>query len=270
MIPPHELKKQDFSKVIRGYDPQEVDAQIEYLMQKYTELYRETNDLEKRYEDLYEKYKEASSDRDTVKTALIDAKKAANQIIGDANEKAELIVRASKLNCDNIINDFRRIISGERQKLLEVQSELQRYKEKLLSECREHMDRIEELTEIADSALYYSTDDELTGRAIEEVKTDVRYAMAEKTQLDNITDDEVAVDLDCFNEETVDNEDYTEDDKPTGVYVPETLNINGSSRLDDDVKEYAPDQTKDDSSGHINIGDKYMEFLEELDNASNK
>ena len=202
MVPPHELKTMEFTKGIRGYNTQEVDAQIEYLMQSYTELYRHAADMEKAYTELYRKYKEATADREAVKSDLIDARLASDRIIAEAQEKAEIIVRASKTNCDYIINDYRRTVAEERDKLLKIQAQIQAFRDKMIEECRGYIDRIEDMAEITDTTLYYSTDDELTARALDEIKTDVRYAMAEKEQLDVISDDEVAVDLDCFTEET--------------------------------------------------------------------
>ena len=57
MVAPHELRSMEFTRGIRGYNTQEVDAQIEYLMNSYTELYRHAADMEKAYTDLYRKYR---------------------------------------------------------------------------------------------------------------------------------------------------------------------------------------------------------------------
>ena len=47
MLPPHELKNKTFGKAMRGYNPVEVDEYIEFLIEKYTELYRENDELER-------------------------------------------------------------------------------------------------------------------------------------------------------------------------------------------------------------------------------
>ena len=46
MLPPNELKKKNFTRVMRGYSSAEVDEYINFLMEQYTDLYRENNDLE--------------------------------------------------------------------------------------------------------------------------------------------------------------------------------------------------------------------------------
>ncbi|MBR6513541.1 MAG: DivIVA domain-containing protein [Clostridia bacterium] len=235
MVPPHELKSMEFARVLRGYNPQEVDSHIEYLMQSYTELYKHTADMEKAYTDLYRRYKEATKDRDAVKSDLIDARVASDKIIEAANEKAEMIIRASKTNCDYIINDYRRTVAEERNKLIKIQAELQAFRETVLKECRSYMDRIEDMAEISDTTLYYSTDDELTARVLDEIKTDVRYAMAEKELLDTISDDEVAVDLDCFTEEAPDT--ATPEATRTDVFAGSKVDLSETIQLPDNYSE---------------------------------
>lgn len=237
MLSPQELRTKEFSKGLRGYNPQEVDEQIEYLLRSYTELYRHAAEIEKAYTELYRRYKQATADREAVKSDLIDARIASDKIIEDANEKAEMIIRASKTNCDYIINDYRRAVSEERAKLFRIQATIQSFKETLLRECREHMDRIDELTDIADTSLYYATDDEMVSRVVDEIKTDVRYAMVDKAQKDDISDDEVAVDLDCFTEAPVtDDESHVPDPTRTDVFSSDAADGTGKANLEETIQ----------------------------------
>ena len=48
MLPPHELKNKTFSRVLRGYNSVEVDEHIDFIIEKYTELYRQNDELERR------------------------------------------------------------------------------------------------------------------------------------------------------------------------------------------------------------------------------
>ncbi len=237
MVPPHELKSTEFTKGIRGYNVQEVDEHIEYLLKSYTELYRHTAEMEKAYTDLYRRYKEATKDREAVKSDLIDARIAGDKIVGAAEEKAEMIIRATKTNCDYIINDYRRTVSEERQKLLKIQAEIQAFREKMIEECHDYIDRIEEMTEISDTALYYSTDDELTARALDEIKTDVRYAMAEKEQLDTISDEDAKVDLECFTEPEEKPDEASPQATRTDVFGGSKINLAETIQVPDNYSE---------------------------------
>ena len=252
MLTPDELKIPEFSKTLRGYNPQETDTYIESLKLKYTELYERLAETEKAYGELRLKYKEATKDKEEVRHDLLEAKQAGEQIIADAKEKAEIVVQATKRNCDFIINDYRRAVAEEREKLLAIQARIQSLKDVLLNECREYMDAIDNLTEIADTTLYYQSDDELVARAIDEVKTDVKYAMVEKEQLDTISDEEAKVDLECFSEVPIEEEDEDADMKI--AHATKVL----TSEMEKAKTVMIPDEEK------AKIGDKYMEFLEEL------
>ena len=46
MLPPHEIKAKDFTHAIRGYSAEEVDEYADFVLKKYTEIYRENDALE--------------------------------------------------------------------------------------------------------------------------------------------------------------------------------------------------------------------------------
>lgn len=48
MLAPHELKNREFTKSLRGYSTVEVDEHIDFIIEKYSELYRENDELEKK------------------------------------------------------------------------------------------------------------------------------------------------------------------------------------------------------------------------------
>ena len=48
MLAPHELKNKTFAKTVRGYNPIDVDEYIDFIIGKYTEIYRENMELEKK------------------------------------------------------------------------------------------------------------------------------------------------------------------------------------------------------------------------------
>ena len=48
MLAPHELKNKQFQKTFKGYNPQEVDEYLEFVLEKYTEAYRENSELERK------------------------------------------------------------------------------------------------------------------------------------------------------------------------------------------------------------------------------
>ena len=180
MIAPHELRKKDFTRTMRGYNPAEVDEYISYLITNYVEVYRENNDLEKKIEVVVAENDRLSRDSETVRTALLDAQTAAEKIVADANEEARIIVASSKRNVDNIINEFRAVIAEERDKLITLQNAVTDFKAKLYSEYQDHIDRIEEMSELADWSDLDLDEETYTRKIVTDIKSDVAYALSER------------------------------------------------------------------------------------------
>ena len=91
MLAPHELKNKPFSKSVRGYNPAEVDEYIELLIEKYTELYRENNELERKLKSVGSKLDQMRDEEESIRSTLLNAQKMAEKIVTDANTRADAI-----------------------------------------------------------------------------------------------------------------------------------------------------------------------------------
>lgn len=146
MLPPHELKNKSFTKTMRGYNPIEVEEYVDFLIEKYTELYRENDELERKLKVAVTRLDEIKSDEDSIRSALVDAKRAANKIKADAEERAEAIVRAAKSSCNTILADFNEKIILGRDTITELRLDAMRLKQELFEKYSEHIRYIEALT----------------------------------------------------------------------------------------------------------------------------
>ena len=84
MLAPHELKNAEFSKSLRGYSTAEVDEHIEFLIEKYTELYRLNDELEKKLRITEAQLDALKAEEESIKSTLVNAQKASTQIINEA------------------------------------------------------------------------------------------------------------------------------------------------------------------------------------------
>jgi len=180
MVAPHQLRKVEFSRTVRGYSASEVDDYISYLIKNYVELYNANRELESRAANLAAQNEELSRDSRAIRTALLDAQRAAEKIVGDAKEEAGLIISASKRSCDNILNEFRILVNNERSKLTVTQNAVGEFKAKLFAEYQDHIDRIQEITAIADTLPDVYDDEAIEQRLMTDIKTEVAHTMNEK------------------------------------------------------------------------------------------
>ncbi len=177
MLPPHELKNRAFTKAIRGYNPVEVDEYIDFLIEKYTELYRENDELERKLKSAVTRLDEMRNDEDSIRSTLIDAKRAANKIKADAEERAEAIVRSAKTSCNTILSDFNAKIEYGRDTLAELQRDAFALKRELFERYSEHIQIIEKLTDDMDEASIPETS-EMRRQAVNDLKASIASTYA--------------------------------------------------------------------------------------------
>ena len=180
MTPPHELKKVEFSRVMRGYNSIEVDEYINYLTDCYTDLYREFGELESKLTAIIAQNNELVKTNEAAKSALKIATNEANTILEQAKEEADTIIRSAKTSCDNILNEFRIKTAVEKEKLEKTEKAVNKFKTKLYKEYQQHIDFIENLTEEADTRDLNFDDEFYMRRIITDIKTDLAQTINDR------------------------------------------------------------------------------------------
>lgn len=132
MVSPHELKNKAFARVMRGYNPAEVDEHIDFLLSEYTDLYKENDELNRRIVKLEAQLEEYSKDSEAIRSALLNAQKVSAKIIDEANAKAEIIVKSVKDSCDAKLEQ----IKGDIVRECEILNTLRRVRREYESEVR--------------------------------------------------------------------------------------------------------------------------------------
>ena len=143
MLAPHELKNTAFSKSLRGYSTVEVDEHIEFIIEKYTELYRLNDELEKKLRITEAQLDALKAEEESIKSTLVNAQKASTRIINEANERADVIMRSAKNSCDRMIAELQANVVKENERLREAQSETASFKAALFEAYRDHIGQID-------------------------------------------------------------------------------------------------------------------------------
>ena len=146
MIPPHELKNKEFTRVMRGYSIPEVDEYLAFVMEKYTELYRENDALERKLQSALDNLEAMKDEEQAIRTALINAQKAGKKIVADASDRADKIMRSTKSDCMRVLAEFRDKTAAERKTLTELKTAVAVLKQELFVKYQEHIELIEKLT----------------------------------------------------------------------------------------------------------------------------
>lgn len=174
MLAPHELKNREFTKSLRGYSTVEVDEHIDFIIEKYSELYRENDELEKKLRLTEAQLDAMKGEEESIRSALVNAQKASTRIINEANERADVIMRSAKNSCDRLIAEFKANIKKETERLNEARKEVAAFKAALFEEYQAHIELIEKIApDIAPVSSDNRTAEELSAAVIERIKNDL-------------------------------------------------------------------------------------------------
>ncbi len=140
MLSPSELKKRQFSRAFRGYSANEVDEHLDFLLEKYTELYIRNDDLEKELRKVRSELDAIRTSEEAIRKAMVNAQREERRVIDEANDRANLILRTAKLNTDRIITEFKAEIREERIVLHKLRKAVAEFKANSLKQYNLHLE----------------------------------------------------------------------------------------------------------------------------------
>lgn len=145
MIAPHELKNKAFNKTVRGYAVSEVDDYIDFLIDKYTEVYRKNAELENELHNTKLKYSELHHDEDSIRAVIVKAQKLGENIVSQARVEADKIIEASRNACKEKIEEAETVIAGQKAEALKVSEKSEEFRRRLYDEYLEHLKLLKEM-----------------------------------------------------------------------------------------------------------------------------
>lgn len=290
MLAPHELKNREFTKSLRGYSTVEVDEHIDFIIEKYSELYRENDELEKKLRLTEAQLDAMKGEEESIRSALVNAQKASTRIINEANERADVIMRSAKNSCDRLIAEFKANIKKETERLNEARKEVAAFKAALFEEYQAHIELIEKIApDIAPVPSDDRTAEELSAAVIERIKNDlagkesvisgsgVPYAADESAEAADYDTSDVSVTTpaeapipkDIFAEPKKDEERSVRDADGDNAAAPFSDElVTHRSRVTDDGRGGIVDSIKKLNSTVSGSDDDDEEFLRMLKNVS--
>ncbi|MED4311908.1 DivIVA domain-containing protein [Heyndrickxia coagulans] len=164
-LTPLDIHNKEFSKGFRGYDEDEVNEFLDQLIKDYEMLIREKKNLEDKVASLNERLSHFSSIEETLNKSIVVAQEAAEEVKGNAQKEAKLIIREAEKNADRIVNEA---LSKARKIALEIeelkkQSKVFRTRFKMLIEAQLDLidsDDWEKLMEFEVDAMEFELEEE--------------------------------------------------------------------------------------------------------------
>ena len=136
MITPIEIEKKEFSRVVRGYDRDEVDEFLDEIIIDLQGLLKSYDALKKENDELRAENQEHQKNQKKVVDTLESAKRLMKDISDSAEKRADIIIKNAKMDAEMILNDARNGVGGDGGSTLhkKVSDFRQRYRQLLESE----------------------------------------------------------------------------------------------------------------------------------------
>jgi cell division initiation protein len=107
-LTPLDIRRQEFKRVVRGIDPEEVSVFLDMVAGEYERILRENKALGEELEGLKRKVEEFDGMKEAIQGAVVMAKKGADDALSQAKKEAELRLKESEVKAERMLEDARR------------------------------------------------------------------------------------------------------------------------------------------------------------------
>lgn len=103
-ITPLEIKEKQFRRRFRGFDMREVDAFLEEVAESYEHMSTDNGRLREQVRKLRLEVQANQKREESFKMAMLNSQKVLEQMKGNAEKSAELIIAEAEVNAEKILN----------------------------------------------------------------------------------------------------------------------------------------------------------------------
>lgn len=132
-LTPLEIQKQTFSRVLKGYNGDEVRAYLHLVAEEIERLVRENDRLSRDSSSLREDLQDHSNRERILKDTLLSAQKVAEDLTANARKEAELIVKDAELLSERLIGQAMQRVADLERSIIDLKIERRAVRNKLQS-----------------------------------------------------------------------------------------------------------------------------------------
>ena len=131
MITPMDIHNKTFSRGLRGYSQEEVDAFLEELSGDYERIYREHREMEEEMDTIRTKLRNYEKMEATMSSTLVMAQETAENVKKNALKEADLAVREARNSAHKILEEAEQAKAKLKSDLLKAEADMSVYIEVL-------------------------------------------------------------------------------------------------------------------------------------------
>ena len=180
MITPYDIQEKEFSRAVRGYKEDEVDAFLDKIIIEMEHLIKENESLKATVSDLESQLSEKGKADSSVADTLKQAQDLMKEISFSAEKRARLMVKDAELDASNIRKEARQRASEIEEENNILRRNFDAFKNRYKNLLESELERFDSLT----SEIY----PDLTINDLEDLETQIPEAGPEIREKANETD----------------------------------------------------------------------------------
>jgi cell division initiation protein len=142
-ITPLDIRKQEFHRVMRGLDAEEVYAFLSTIGDEYEALLNDNKALRDRILELDDKVQEYRTMEKTLRDTLLTAERVAVEAKDNARREASLIIKEAQIEVDKSLRDIKSEATRLRQEVQQLRSQRDSYLARMKVIAESHMKFLE-------------------------------------------------------------------------------------------------------------------------------
>jgi cell division initiation protein len=152
-----DIREQQFRRVMRGFDPDEVVTFLDTVASEYEQLVGENRDLRQRLLDLEHQIAEFQNMEKALRDTLMTAERVTAETRDNAQKEAALILREAEVTAQQATAGISSEILQKRRELTELQQRKKDYLLSVRSLAQSHLEMIDSATRALDAEASFST-----------------------------------------------------------------------------------------------------------------
>lgn len=146
MITPYDIQEKEFSRAVRGYKEDEVDAFLDKIIIEMERLIKENESLKATISDLEGQLTEKSSSDSSVADTLKQAQDLMKEISFSAEKRARLMIKDAELDASNIRKEARQKASEIEEENATLRRNFDAFKNRYRNLLESELERFDTLT----------------------------------------------------------------------------------------------------------------------------
>jgi len=140
-----DIRQQQFAvKLIRGFDPQEVDAFLDEVADDWDELVKENNLLKEQLTSLEDQKKATDEQNRTLQQTLLVAQKMAEEFRESSKRAADIVLREAQLQAEKTMEEARQEQTKLVGEIAALKQQRRQVAEELLATLKMHQRLVEQ------------------------------------------------------------------------------------------------------------------------------